>query len=1071
MKEIIRLIEARLNGHQTHIEDLVVLGEEGLNELTSKVRNLASILEGSSAEPMNITTKIDGSPAVFCYSDFNGLKNGIVLKSFLNCITERQLEEISFFTPAQITQKYGDRPDMCEKLIALLNHITDGTLKFPQGEVWQGDLLFSQSTIDSFTNDEGDNYVTFQPNTILYAVPANSDSAQQIKKSDIGVAFHTKYSGYLGNIQQSFSVSTSLLESTPENAYIIDAQIPNLSGQVSFTAEESDVLKEMIEELEEAKSQLLGEYKEQYEEICANEKFIKFYFQTYQNKKIADEQQTFFREEDFLEDLEKYCSQKVEKERGKAIAKLKTDKGIIKANERFDILSQELLDVIYENPYVIQWIVSAINTAVEIKNAFIDKLKDAKFAFETYYKTENGIEAGAQEGIAVSDDAGNIVKLVDRTCFSFHNRSTTTIKGWQRPGEMKESMIRIFEAKEEEPTAEDILDDISAEDEEVVNTYNEDDEDDDAAPVSVPSSIKGSAYQCIYEILNVLTENSDPFTYIEENKLSFQVSGTGVATVTYNVRENLDTTSVPASAGTASREAIEQLGSELKTYIDSHPDLNLKYTEFTSGSDKVFTVILGSMTEPEYYKTANKAGQIKTPAKFKAKYTAHFRPTEGGKGSILDYKNAKLYEIKGIDASWTTQIQECLTAYVFNHFTEFAMKDRVELLKMTNISSLINADEFDMIRKGKHVDFPANDVDTIWPSWGSAIIASAELLYLNLEGFYKDVNPIDIDDYYAIRAGLKYDPRLDILLSNEAYPGVARDLVNPADIILVHKDFDLNELKLASLKTSSTRKSEIESARQNYKNVTGQDFEQQSSTKYFVKRLYDLLLEGKVIGVSLKKSTNSLSFVGSKGLSLNVENCPELDSNGSYFIYDGKDAPNNTILGEATNEDYAAFLKTNIVKEGNINGVYNEADGAAKITARVNIEKGNTIHQNAEKPFLKLTMRRPGPKATTATAECQNFSEAQQGKCASAIPSVLNEILPEIYAQRLDANGNFKGYSTGAEMYNDYLLLKQYSDDEAKVLTQIFAKCMKFHIKTYNDEFKEEMDGFNSTICSYFKIS
>ena len=58
----------------------------------------------------------------------------------------------------------------------------------------QGDIAFTQKDLSTETFD-GEKYITFQPNTIVYAVPANSDLADKIKAAKIGVMFHTQYTG------------------------------------------------------------------------------------------------------------------------------------------------------------------------------------------------------------------------------------------------------------------------------------------------------------------------------------------------------------------------------------------------------------------------------------------------------------------------------------------------------------------------------------------------------------------------------------------------------------------------------------------------------------------------------------------------------------------------------------------------------------------------------------------------------------------------------------------------------------------------------------------------------------
>ena len=58
----------RKNDHQTHFEDLVLIGPDGLEELDDKIEGMIDKLEDreKTKNRLNITVKIDGAPAVFC---------------------------------------------------------------------------------------------------------------------------------------------------------------------------------------------------------------------------------------------------------------------------------------------------------------------------------------------------------------------------------------------------------------------------------------------------------------------------------------------------------------------------------------------------------------------------------------------------------------------------------------------------------------------------------------------------------------------------------------------------------------------------------------------------------------------------------------------------------------------------------------------------------------------------------------------------------------------------------------------------------------------------------------------
>jgi hypothetical protein len=69
--------------------------------------------------------------------------------------------------------------------------------------------MFSKSDLQKETID-GEDYLTFQPNTIVYAVPIASSLAKKIRKANIGVVWHTTYDGpSLPEMKASFGVKIS----------------------------------------------------------------------------------------------------------------------------------------------------------------------------------------------------------------------------------------------------------------------------------------------------------------------------------------------------------------------------------------------------------------------------------------------------------------------------------------------------------------------------------------------------------------------------------------------------------------------------------------------------------------------------------------------------------------------------------------------------------------------------------------------------------------------------------------------------------------------------------------------
>ncbi len=175
------LTEAK-NLHLEHLEDEVLNnGVAGTRGAINFLQSLRDMLAGNSKSSVNVTVKWDGAPAVFAGINpendqfFVGTK-GVFNK---NAKINYSHEDIDRNHPAG---------GLNQKLKVALTELSKLGIK----EVLQGDMLFTQDDLEKKTI-EGTQYVTFQPNTILYAVPM--ESASQILSSKMGIVFHTTYSG------------------------------------------------------------------------------------------------------------------------------------------------------------------------------------------------------------------------------------------------------------------------------------------------------------------------------------------------------------------------------------------------------------------------------------------------------------------------------------------------------------------------------------------------------------------------------------------------------------------------------------------------------------------------------------------------------------------------------------------------------------------------------------------------------------------------------------------------------------------------------------------------------------
>ena len=220
------------NLHLEHIEDEIInFGVAGGRAAINFIQSLRDMFAGQSKGKVNISVKWDGAPAIFAGIDptdgkfFVGTK-GVFANNPKLVKSNADLD------------KHGYSGGLRDKLqIALANLPAIGI----KG-VLQGDMMFTQSDLET-TSIGGEDYITFQPNTIVYAVPSDSQFAKTIKAAKMGVVWHTTYSGgkVLADMKASFGASVSGLKKT-KNVWFEDASYRDVSGTMLFTQKETTTI-------------------------------------------------------------------------------------------------------------------------------------------------------------------------------------------------------------------------------------------------------------------------------------------------------------------------------------------------------------------------------------------------------------------------------------------------------------------------------------------------------------------------------------------------------------------------------------------------------------------------------------------------------------------------------------------------------------------------------------------------------------------------------------------------------------------------------------------------------------
>ena len=216
------------NLHLEHIEDQVLnRGVAGAREAINFLQSLRNMLAGHADTKMNITTKWDGAPAVFAGTNpengkfFVGTKGIFAKNAKLN------------YTDDDI-----DRNHPAEGLNAKLKMALRYLPKLGIKGILQGDMMFTKGDLKKETID-GESYITFQPNTIVYAVPTSSKLAQMMMAAQVGIVFHTSYTGQkMEDMKASFNIDIGRLATT-KDVWFRDASFTDASGSATFTEEET----------------------------------------------------------------------------------------------------------------------------------------------------------------------------------------------------------------------------------------------------------------------------------------------------------------------------------------------------------------------------------------------------------------------------------------------------------------------------------------------------------------------------------------------------------------------------------------------------------------------------------------------------------------------------------------------------------------------------------------------------------------------------------------------------------------------------------------------------------------
>ena len=396
------------NTHLEHLEDNILNGgSEGGKEAVAFLRSLGKMLDQGVSEA-RVTVKWDGAPAVICGTNPDNGRFFVGTKSVFNKVDPKIM-----YSEDDVDRVYPPG-QLAEKLKASYKYLS--TLSIPN--VVQGDLLFTDDKYEA--NIGGDTCIAFQPNTIVYAVPKDSDIGEKIQEAKLGIVFHTSYSGRsLDTMTASFG-NIGVQGNT--DVFVTSSDFKNASGEANMTSAEKTTYANLVNKTEGSLKQA-SRFLDLMKTNNMNKFTLNIMFKTFFNRYVR-EGKSLVGARNTARDFAQYFSNALDKEI--ATKKMKSTK------DKYLELKNKGLKFISDNQQAIYMTVASYMNLQAAKNFMIRKLQKVN-TFGTFLKTPDGYRVTAPEGF-VAIRSGQALKLVDRLEFSRAN--FTADKNWDKGNPM-----------------------------------------------------------------------------------------------------------------------------------------------------------------------------------------------------------------------------------------------------------------------------------------------------------------------------------------------------------------------------------------------------------------------------------------------------------------------------------------------------------------------------------------------------------------------------------------------------------------------------------------------------------
>lgn len=399
---------AEKDRHLTHIEDAVLEG--GVAGTRNAIQFLIALRDMFADDGQTISeargglilrTKFDGAPAIYAGINpengkfFVGSKSIFAKNAKLN------------YTEADIRANH--QGGLADKLSQALKYLPALGIK----GIVHGDFMFSRADLKSETID-GKKYITFRPNTITYAVPADSRLAQQVLSAQIGIVFHTSYHGKtMQTLQTHFDINVGNFRPS-KNVWFRSNKFVDVTGRATLTKSENARLTGMLSQIGTLFRSIPAALLNQ----IATSDTYKVQMMTFYNQKVRAGERMGA---GYVAQLIKWVGDKYQKNIDDA--KLPATKAKRKAERDM------VLRWYRQNASELKKIFQLQNLFIDAKMMLINKFNQVNDLGTFLHTSDGGYKVTTPEGyVAAWSSGGDAVKLVDRMEFSRAN--FLAVKNW-----------------------------------------------------------------------------------------------------------------------------------------------------------------------------------------------------------------------------------------------------------------------------------------------------------------------------------------------------------------------------------------------------------------------------------------------------------------------------------------------------------------------------------------------------------------------------------------------------------------------------------------------------------------